>query len=138
MKISRIGITGDWRRLPAADVKEFHPKSSDHRPRTRVKIGYDQSCIYVNFKVDDQYILSKNTVYNSKVHEDSCVEWFIRPQGAKGYYNFELNAGGTLHVNYIINPERDENGKRKNVQPIPEVYANIIKIRSSMPSPYCT
>jgi hypothetical protein len=122
-----------WRNVDIAEINDFHPKSSDHHPKTYVKIGHDDQNIYVIFKVEDKYVRSTYIEYNSKVNEDSCVEWFIKPPDAEGYYNFEMNAGGTLHVNYIIDPERDENGKRKNIIAIPESHAKTVKIISSLP-----
>lgn len=123
-----------WRKLNIATIDKFHSKSTDHHPETQVRIGYDQHNIYVMFQVKDAYVRSLHTEYNSKVNEDTCVEWFLQPPNSKGYYNFEMNAGGTLHVNYIIDPTRDKNGKRKNIKPIPEDHANIILIKSTLPS----
>ncbi|MCK5816861.1 MAG: carbohydrate-binding family 9-like protein, partial [Candidatus Marinimicrobia bacterium] len=111
----------------------FHPSSSDHMPQTLVKIQYNDQGIYLLYKVKDRYVRSIYTDYNSKVNEDSCVEWFIKPPESKGYYNFELNAGGTLHVNYIVDPERDSQGQRKDICSIPEQHSKQIKILSSLP-----
>ena len=123
-----------WDNILTAAVDHFHPRGSSHKPVTRAKICYDLNGINLIFKVDDKYIKATHAKYNSKVNEDSCVEWFIRPSEALGYYNFELNAGGCLHVNYIVDPERDKNGKRKDIRPIPENHANQIKIISSLPT----
>lgn len=123
-----------WRGVNIADIKDFHPKSSSHQPLTQAKIIHDNVKVCILFKVYDQFIKSTYTKYNSKVHEDSCVEWFLKPPKAAGYYNFEMNAGGTLHVNYIIDPERGADGKRKNIKSIPEKHAKMIKVRSSLPA----
>ncbi len=122
-----------WRKISSAKIDCFHPRGSDHKPRTLAKICYDVNGIKLIFRTEDKYIRSVHTKYNSKVNEDSCVEWFIKPAGSLGYYNFEMNAGGCLHVNYIVDPERDKNGKRKDIRPIPEDQANLIKVMSSLP-----
>ncbi len=122
-----------WAEAEIADLAYFHPKSSCHRPRTQVKICYNPSDIFVLFRVEDRYVRSRHTEYNAKVHEDSCVEWFIQPPGSEGYYNIEVNGGGTLHVNYIIDPERDETGKRRDMRSIPPDIAKMIKIQSTLP-----
>ena len=54
-------FTGDWdgRAWGAADVLEvshFHPTSSGHRPRTRAKLLYDDTGVYVLFHVADRYV----------------------------------------------------------------------------------
>ncbi|MCK4813225.1 MAG: carbohydrate-binding family 9-like protein [Candidatus Marinimicrobia bacterium] len=123
----------EWKEAEIAKIKHFHPKSSEHHPRTEVKIQYNQFGIFLLFRVQDRYVRSCHLKYNDKVHEDSCVEWFIQPPDANGYYNFEINCGGTLHVNYIIDPTRDENGKRRDIRPIPEHIAQTIAIKSSLP-----
>ncbi|MBW6457534.1 MAG: carbohydrate-binding family 9-like protein [FCB group bacterium] len=122
-----------WGEAEVAEILYFHPRGSSHHPRTGIKIAYNQIGIFILFRVMDRYVRSVHTEYNAKVHEDSCVEWFFQPPGAEGYYNFEMNAGGTLHVNYIIDPERDEHGKRKNIRSIPEQIAQKIIIESTLP-----
>jgi len=135
-KIKKLSIDWDslyWRDVPIAEINVFHPKSSDHTPQTQVKIQYNDQGIYLLYKVRDRYVRSIYTDYNSKVNEDSCVEWFIQPSEAEGYYNFELNAGGTLHVNFIVDPERNSVGQRKDIRSIPEEHSKQIKILSSLP-----
>ncbi|MCF7832823.1 MAG: carbohydrate-binding family 9-like protein [Candidatus Marinimicrobia bacterium] len=122
-----------WQKAQIARIDNFHPQSSDHRPETLVKIQYNPKGIFVIFKVKDQFVRTHYTDYNANVHEDSCVEWFIRPPQAEGYYNFEVNASGTLHVNYIVDPERDAKGERKDMRSIPEQHAKQIEILSSLP-----
>lgn len=120
-----------WEKANLVDINNFHVKSSDHHPKTQAKLQYTKQAIYLIFRVEDKYVRAIHTDYNARVNEDSCVEWFIKPEGAEGYYNFELNAIGTLHVNYIIDPERDENGKRKNICSIPEEHSQKIEILST-------
>ncbi|MFA6617943.1 MAG: carbohydrate-binding family 9-like protein [Candidatus Neomarinimicrobiota bacterium] len=124
-----------WEKAPIANIDHFHVKSSKHHPKTQVKLQYSDEAIYLTFRVEDKYVRAVHTEYNAPVNEDSCVEWFIKPPKAEGYYNFEFNAIGTLHVNYIIDPERDENGKRKNVRPIPKDHAKQIEVSSSFKEP---
>ena len=83
--------------------------------------------------VEEPQVRAVNTAYNSPVWEDSCVEFFISLDGDSNYYNFEFNAGGTLHVNYIVDPERDPNGIRKDIRSIPEQHSKQISILSSLP-----
>ena len=120
-----------WVDTEVAHVDNFHHRSSAHRPLTEVKLQFNDDAIFVLFKVVDKFVLAINDEYNSKVNHDSCVEWFVRPPLAEGYYNFELNAIGTLHVNYIVDPERDEKGKRKDIRLIPEEHAKKIVIHST-------
>lgn len=123
-----------WQLAEVAEIDYFHPDGSSHRPQTTVRMLYNDHGIFILFRVRDRYVHSLHTQYNAKVHEDSCVECFLSPPDAEGYYNFEINAGATLHVNYIIDPERGPDGKRKNICAIPEALAKTVKITGSLPA----
>ena len=59
-------------------------------------IRHDNSSIYLYYRVEEPQVRAINKGFNSSVWEDSCVEFFIAFDGEKGYYNFEINAIGTL------------------------------------------
>ena len=93
-----------WRDAEALEVANFSPKSSDHRPRTRAKLLYDDDGVSVKFVVDDRYVRAANIGFQAAVCNDSCVEWFAQPDVGltKGaYLNFEMNCGGSLLLFYI-------------------------------------
>ena len=91
-----------WSPVPALDVALFHAKSSDHHPVTRAKLLYDHEALYVHFRVEDQHVLSVNTQYQSSVCRDSCVEFFVETKPGTGYFNFEINAGGTILLYHMV------------------------------------
>jgi len=62
-------------------------------------IGHDGSNIYLSYEVEEPQVRAVNTAFNSPVWEDSCVEFFFAPEG-DFYYNFEMNAIGTLLCGY--------------------------------------
>ncbi|MDZ7796304.1 MAG: carbohydrate-binding family 9-like protein [Candidatus Marinimicrobia bacterium] len=121
-----------WLQTKTAVIANFHAESSLHRPITEVKICYNDAGVFLLFRVRDRYVRCRHTRFNSRVHEDSCVECFFQPSRAEGYYNIEINCGAVLHVNYIIDPERDESGKRKDVRTLPENIAKKIRTKSSL------
>lgn len=51
--------------------------------------------ILIRFSVKERHIRAANTVINSPVYEDSCVEFFISFDDS-GYYNFEFNCIGNI------------------------------------------
>jgi len=59
-------------------------------------IRHDGSSIYLYYKVEEPQVRAVNTKINSPVWEDSCVEFFLAFGGDDGYYNFEINAIGTI------------------------------------------
>jgi hypothetical protein len=59
-------------------------------------IRHDGSSIYLFYKVEEPQVRAVNTDFNSSVWEDSCVEFFLALDGDDNYYNFEINAIGTV------------------------------------------
>lgn len=121
-----------WSNAETLDVKNFRPESSDHRPRTRVRLLYDPDGIHGIFNVEDRYVRCVRTNYHDEVWKDSCVEFFARPKPKSGYFNFEFNCGGAFLVSYIINPERTPNGF-KDFTKVPWETARGIQVQSSLP-----
>ena len=103
----------DWRGVRQADVARFHPRSSDHRPRTVVKMLHSTEGLHVHFRVSDRYVRVAHVGFQERVHKDSCVECFVRPGGTGGYLNFEMNAGGSLLVSFIEDWTRTPKGFRR-------------------------
>lgn len=59
-------------------------------------IRHDEYSIYLIYQVEEPQVRAVNTGFNSPVWEDSCVEFFLAVGGDDGYYNFEVNAIGTI------------------------------------------
>jgi hypothetical protein len=121
-----------WSSLPVAEVNQFLPPSSPHRPRTLARLAHDGQNIFGRFEVEDQYICCLRTGYGSEVWKDSCVEFFVEPKAGRGYFNFEFNCGGAFLVNHIIDPTRNPGGF-KNFTRVPESVAKQIKLQASLP-----
>lgn len=90
-----------WSAADTVAVDQFHPRSTDHRPITRASVLYDTDHLYVRFEVEDRYVRCVHAGYQQMVCLDSCVEFFVRPGAAGGYFNFEVNCGGSLLLYYI-------------------------------------
>ena len=97
---------GCWKDLPTLEINNALPESSSHRPHTIAKLGYDDNNLYLLYEVDDQYVRSMETEYNTNVCLDSCVEFFVQPCG-KEYINFEINCSGAILTYYISDWRRD-------------------------------
>lgn len=67
-------------------------------PQVKVafSIRHDGQSIYLYYQVQEAQVRAVNKGYNSPVWEDSCVEFFIAFEDDGGYYNFEINAIGTV------------------------------------------
>lgn len=103
----RPGLKGQWDAAPwcSADsiaLTHFLVQSQSRHPRVAVKALYQDDGIFVFFRVFDKYVRSVLTGYQSNVCEDSCVEFFVEPKAGRGYFNFEINCGGTLLLHYCV------------------------------------
>jgi hypothetical protein len=99
-----------WQAAEVATVGCFRPEGSHHRPHTQVRLLHDEQAIHGLFTVSDRYVRSVHEGFQAPVWKDSCVEFFVRPRGHGGYFNFEMNAGGSLLSTYIVNWERVPGG----------------------------
>ena len=66
-----------WREVLPLAVNCRRPEGSTHHPRTFCKLLYDDTNIYGIFRVEDQYVRSIHTLFQSEVWKDSCVEFSI-------------------------------------------------------------
>jgi hypothetical protein len=124
---------GAWASAEPVLVDHFHPSSSDHRPKTEVKILYDAAHLYVFFRVNDRYVRAVAEHFQGPVWADSCAEVFLRPREDGGYFNFEMNCGGTLLLYYIEDPRRTEEGFAKFTPVAAEKVAGM-RIYHSLPA----
>jgi hypothetical protein len=121
-----------WAAANIAQIDNFRPESSTHRPRVAARFLYDEDGISGIYQVEDQYVRSVRTEYCSEVWKDSCVEFFVQPRPDRGYFNLEMNAGGAHLIWYIEDPTRDANGLKKWTK-VPNELGTKIQIRSSLP-----
>jgi len=96
-----------WVDVPALAVDAFHEQGSDHQPNTQAKALYDDAGVYVIFRVEDRYVRCVHTQPNGAVYTDSCVEFFTEPVTGGGYFNFEINCGGSPLVHYNAQSESE-------------------------------
>ena len=122
-----------WRRADLLAVNCIRPEGSDHCPRTQCKLLYDEQSLYGIFRVEDRYVRCVHTLFQSDVWKDSCVEFFVQPKGAGGYFNFEFNCGGALLASYVTNPARVSGRLQKFVPLTPDDDGQIRRF-ASLPS----
>ncbi len=122
-----------WQDAETLDIGLFHPRSSSHRPRTQARLLHDRRHIFLLFRVTDQYIRSAVQEHNGPVCTDSCVEFFVQPRRDCGYFNFEVNCGGWLHLSYVQDPTRMDDGDLSWRTLVPAGEAAAVGIYHSMP-----
>jgi len=122
-----------WQQAEEAQIDRFHAASTSHRPVTVARLLYDAANLYLRFRVEDCYVVAKHTRFQDPVWRDSCVEFFVQPRPSNGYFNFEVNCGGTLLSCYIEDPTRTPEGFAKFTRLGPD-QGERIRIVHSMPS----
>lgn len=117
-----------WNSIQPIELTFYMGDKPDHFPKVLAKLAYDDEAIYVIYKVEDQYVLAATKNYQGPVYTDSCVEFFFTPHEdvSLGYFNLEMNCGGTALFNFQPEP-------RTNVLQIPKIDFDQIQIAHSMP-----
>lgn len=118
-----------WKNIPSLSVDNYMGDLPDHKPKVQTKVVYDEEAIYVIFHVEDQYVKCLMNHYQDPVSKDSAVEFFFTPGNdiSKGYFNLEVNCGGTGLFKFQKMP-------RKNQIKIPKATFDKIEIAHSLPT----
>lgn len=70
------------------------PQLYDYRPITTVSAAHSKTDLYLLYQVHGNCLRAVNTKDNENVHEDSCVEFFVKLPESDDYFNFEFNCSG--------------------------------------------
>lgn len=72
----------------------------NYLPCVHFAIAYGSDCIFLKYYVKEKYLRAENVAPNTAVYQDTCVEFFIRFENQKAYYNFEFNCIGTMLIGF--------------------------------------
>ncbi len=122
-----------WAAAAPLRIDNFHPRSSDHRPVVEAGLLYDDAELHARFHVPDRYVRAAHVGYQAPVCRDSCVELFVRPTTSGGYFNIEINCGGSLLLYYVEDPRRTPDGGMARFTEVDAQIAGGIRILHSMP-----
>ena len=98
-----------WKNVPAVELAHYMGDKPDHFPKTCAKVMYDDQALYVIFRVEDRYVRAVAKQHDDTVCRDSCAEFFFVPGKdlTKGYFNLEMNCGGTMLFHFQLEPRKD-------------------------------
>ena len=127
-KINAVWDKKPWNDIEAVQLALYMGDKPDHFPFTQAKMAYDDQAVYIIFRVEDQYVKAVHSQNQDPVCRDSCVEFFFSPEDdvKKGYFNLEMNCGGTMLFNHQLKRQTD-------VVLINESDMHQVKIAHSMP-----
>ena len=82
--------------------------------RTRVKLVWDDSYLYVAAELEEPHVWAAQTDRDAVIYHDNDFEIFIDPDGdGRDYYELEINALGTVWDLFLPKPYR-EGGRAVN------------------------
>ena len=82
-------------KLEMANWEEF-----PYKPDVSVQIAWNENELFLQYQVSEQSVKAEITESNGQVWTDSCVEFFLSPEGNDAYYNLEVNCIGTILLGY--------------------------------------
>lgn len=108
-KLDGLWRSDFWADVPVVDLTNHIIKDPEHKPRTQAKVTYDDKYLYVIFRVEDKYVRAVAQKHQDQVCTDSCVEFFFTPGPdiSVGYFNMEVNCGGTMLFHYQRIPRKN-------------------------------
>lgn len=116
----------EWQAVVPLSINNFKGDIPGFLPKAQAKMMYDDTYIYVIFRVEDRFVRCLTTEYNGPVWEDACVEFFFSPtKTANDYFNLEINSGGTPLMHY--------NDSNKKSFPLSSEILKSIEIAHSLP-----
>lgn len=71
-----------------------------YAPLTTFTTGHTATDLYIDFFVRCNYLRAVNYTNQSPVSQDSCVEFFVSPDGDNHYWNFEFNCIGAVNASH--------------------------------------
>lgn len=100
---------GPWQHIASCALTAHMGERPRHFPDTRVKMAWGTRAVSLIFRVADRYVLARAAGDQDPVCRDSCVEFFFTPGTdlSLGYFNLEVNCGGTILFHFQKRPRRD-------------------------------
>ena len=133
-KLTRpLNINALWHKMPWSEIAALHINQyigdkPGHMPKVQAKLAYDDAALYAIFHVEDRFVRATAQDYQDEVFKDSCVEFFFSPEKVtvQGYFNFEVNCGGTVLFHY-------QQGRKIKEVPVSENDFSRVSIAHTMP-----
>ncbi len=124
-----------WEQADTIEIDSFFttPRAGSYQPEAKCRVLYDDKGIYLLYRVKDRYVKSTTTELNESVCRDSCVEFFVEPDGNGSYINFEFNCGGNMLASCINDCTKTAEGFA-DYQNLKHTDATEIEIFHTMPT----
>ena len=109
-EINAVWDKTPWSGIEPIQIKNYMGDKPEHLPFTQAKMAYDNTAVYVIFRVEDRYVRAVADKNQGPVYLDSCVEFFFTPGTdiKEGYFNLEMNCGGTMLFHHQMEPRTEQ------------------------------
>lgn len=98
--ITRTQGQPDWNAIPTLQIDHFNWTEPLDISAT-AQICYDETALYIHMRAWEQHVRAEHNKPQSMVCEDSCLEFFFRPEEADPrYFNFEMNPLGFTYIGF--------------------------------------
>lgn len=98
-----------------------------YKPETNAFLSHNGEVLFIKLQTNEKNLRAVMTAQNSAVCQDSCMEFFIRPNKDDArYFNFEINPIGTLHLGFGENRHNRHKISEKEIFKIKSVIENGI------------
>ena len=82
------------------ELKMVNWNEFPYKPYVSVQIAYNENELFLKYQVTEQSVKAEVAESNGRVWTDSCVEFFLSPEGNDEYYNLEINCIGTALLGF--------------------------------------
>ena len=111
---------------PVIHIDAVNWSEFPYKPAVAAWAAYSDEDLYIHYKVSGETIKAAHKADGSAVHQDSCLEFFMRKVGGDTYMNFEFNCIGTCDAASRVS-------KTEKTGLTPEAYARIRRFTSIVP-----
>lgn len=89
-----------WTKSPASESFVDLITGEPTYLKTTVSLLWDEKHLYIGYQIEEPNVVAKFTKEDDPIYQDNDVEFFIA--GQDGYYEFEINAHGTVYDGLFV------------------------------------
>ena len=107
-----------WRNAATFENFTFPWWKNGKQEQTIARMLWDDQFMYIAYECSDAWISAVQTVQDSRVYQDDCVELFTAPNPKRplNYFNFEMNVNGAILDQHHPDGPGKVNGANWNTQ----------------------
>jgi hypothetical protein len=89
-------------------LEQINWEEFPYLPDVSVQVAWNEHELFLQYKVKEQSVKAEIAKNNGRVWTDSCVEFFLSPEGNDEYYNLEMNCIGVALLGFRKKGQQSE------------------------------